>query len=77
MGLVLGGKGYDFSGDFTIKGCYAYNDGQYARRVYYGTGGTEQEVKTSLAAPIYRPYGYDCKSKFTLLYEDYNGVQIG
>ena len=77
MGLVLGGKGYDFSGDFTIKGCYAYNGGKYVGRIYYGNGGTDQEVKASLVAPTYRPYGYDCKSKFTLLYEGYNGVQIG
>ena len=58
--MTLGGNGYDFVGDYTTKGCYAYTSGQFAGLVYYGTGGTEEQIKTSLEAPKYRPNGYDC-----------------
>ncbi len=35
--------------------------------MYYGTGGTKDEMATFLAAPKYRPDGYDCeKGKFRI-----------
>ena len=63
LGLLLGGGGYNFVGNFKqTKGCYAYTDGDYIGRVYYGTGGTEEQMKASPDASEhrYRPHGYDC-----------------
>ena len=28
--------------------------------MYYGTGGTTDQMQESLTAPMYRPKGYDC-----------------
>ncbi len=58
--MTLGGTGFDFKGDFVTKGCYAYESGKYAGRIYYGTGGTKEEMSKLLIAPQYRPKGYDC-----------------
>ena len=58
--MELGGKDYDFAGDYSIKGCYAYNDGTYDGIAYYGTGGTKAQMKNSLEDPKYRPDGHDC-----------------
>ena len=33
MGFELGGKGYEFAGDYETKGCYGYEDGTYAKRM--------------------------------------------
>ena len=30
LGLSLGGVGYSFAGDYSVKGCYAYSSGKYA-----------------------------------------------
>jgi hypothetical protein len=35
-GFSLGGGGYAFSGDFNLKGCYAYDEGTYAGMAFYG-----------------------------------------
>jgi hypothetical protein len=51
------------AGSFAVKGCYAYKDGKYAKKVYYGRGGTKEQMMASPEAPKYRPNGYDC-SKF-------------
>ena len=60
LGLQLGGSGSSFLGDYTIKGCYAYDNGKYQGMVYYGTGGSEDEMKQTLTRPKYRPQTFDC-----------------
>ncbi len=60
MGLIIGGAGYEFVGDHTTKGCYAYSSGKHNGRVYYGKGGTLSQMKSSPGAGKYRPVGYDC-----------------
>ena len=62
LGLEKGGNGYEFSGDYGTKGCYAYESGTYANMAFYGKGGTEIQMKESLESPNYRPYGYDCNA---------------
>ena len=72
LGLTLGGNGHPFVGKYSTKGCYAYNCGKYNGRMYYGTGGTMEQMKESPDAPKYRPkgYDYDCSgnSKFSILF---------
>ena len=63
LGLNIGGKGYNFAGVYSFKGCYAYKNGIYDGRVYYGTGGTTEQMKTNIEDPRYRPDGYDCSTK--------------
>merc|ERR1719428_1077925 len=58
-GLKLGGHGYSFSGKYSIKGCYAYTSGKYKKIVFYGTGGTEAQMKASPGRGKMRPAGYD------------------
>ena len=60
-----GGNGYSFSGDYATKGCYAYDSGNNANMAFYGTGGTDDEMKNTLASPQYRPKGYDCVTQGT------------
>ena len=60
LGLTLGGGGYPFKSHFKIKGCYAYSSGKYAGLVFYGTGGTPDQMKTVLSGEKYRPTGYNC-----------------
>jgi len=63
LGLVIGGKGYAFEGDYRQKGCYAYTSGKYAGRVYYGLGGSDAEITDPVPfrPETYRPNGWDCK----------------
>jgi len=53
-GLQLGGAGYDFAGPYGTKGCYTYGSGKYKGMVYFGTGGTEDEMVTAPAPPKFR-----------------------
>ena len=55
MGFSFGGKGV-----YTTKGCYTYSSGTYIDKVYYGTGGTMDEMKAIPGGAKYRPQGYDC-----------------
>ena len=57
LGLQIGSS---FVGDYTTKGCYAYNLGGYANKAYYGTGGSVAEMTTPLGSGKFRPFGYDC-----------------
>ena len=52
--------GSNFAGDYSTKGCYAYGFGYYDGKIYYGTGGTTEEIQEPVTAPKYRPKGYDC-----------------
>ena len=67
LGLSQGGNGYSFSGDYATKGCYARVSGSNANMAFYGTGGTDDEMKNTLASPQYRPKGYDCVTQGTFI----------
>ena len=71
LGLQQGGNGVSFSGNFGSKGCYAYESGSYANMAFYGTGGTEDQIKAALTSPKYRPTGHDCNTQGTFR-SDYN-----
>ena len=58
--MVKGGAGYSFEGTYTSKGCYAYSSGYFKGIIYYGTGGTTEEMKETLKSPRFRPIGFDC-----------------
>ena len=60
LGLDLGDNEYDFAGNYSTKGCYAYNNGKYEGSAYYGYGGTTEQMETSLEDPKFRPDKYDC-----------------
>ena len=62
LGLLLGGGGSSFSGDYSTKGCYAYDNGKekYQGMVFYGTGGSKDEMKLALSRPKYRPQTFYC-----------------
>ena len=73
--MKKGSRKRAFACDFPVKGCHAYYDGQYTDMAFYGTGGTEEEMKKDFKLPEHenmtRPNGYDCNfiGKF-LKYED-------
>ena len=74
LNLKLGGNGYDFAGVYGSKGCYAYSEGSYKGRVYYGLCGTKEApkdctkgdaaeqalLKLAVASPKYRIANADC-----------------
>ena len=60
LGKELGNNLYAFAGDYETKGCYAYKGGYLGKSVFYGRGGTIEEMKRDLTGDIYRPPGYDC-----------------
>ena len=69
LGKSAGGCGYPFESDFSIKGCYTYRGGIYGKCVFYGTGGTEDEMKRHLfSTAIFRPSGYDCSIDGSVLH---------
>jgi len=60
LGLAKGGLGFNFQDDYTIKGCAAYNGGPYHGHVYWGTGGSDDDMKSDPRAVdkyAYRPKG--------------------
>ena len=64
--IRLGGNGGEsnFEGDFSIKGCFASDDPNPFSSItdlYYGTGGSEEDMKIPPPSPKYRPSGYDCR----------------
>ena len=63
----MGGNGYAFAGDYSTKGCYAYKGGSYDGMIFYGVGGTEQQMKTPLSGSKYRPECAECATKGNLL----------
>ena len=60
LGLQLGGGGTDFIGDWETKGCYGYENGEYAGLIFYGMGGSDEDMKATPTSPKYRPSGHDC-----------------
>ena len=78
LGLIIGGSGYKFAGNYGTKGCYAYHSGQFAGRVYYGTGGKGKQKRAEVFYPKYRPIGYDCSEKgCTVLGQKGDGTSRG
>ena len=74
LGLKQGGQGHAFSSDsiYYSKGCYAYSsagNAKYSNVAFYGTGGTQEDMKKALTLPKYRPIGYDCDSIGTICNE--------
>merc|ERR1712168_660037 len=53
-------SGYSFAGDFGTKGCYAYSTGEYMGLVFFGTGGSKEQMQDQVVEGKFRPNGYDC-----------------
>ena len=64
----MGGNGYSFTDDYDTKGCFAHKDGVYGGSIFYGNGGTIEQMKEPLNDPLYRPKGYDCIKEEGKLY---------
>ena len=64
LGLQKGGpNGYSFVGNYSDKGCYTYNYGDYTNVAFYGTGGSFEEMSNLyIDKGVYRPFGYDCQT---------------
>jgi len=54
LGYEAGGAGSDYVGDYTLKGCYGYKTGKYAKRFFFGTGGDNDSMLTNLELPAFR-----------------------
>lgn len=65
LSLNQGSVGRPFASNYDTKGCHYFENGQYANTAFYGTGGTEGQMKTALKSPEKRPAGYDCKFNVT------------
>jgi hypothetical protein len=63
LGLNKGGFGYDFVGVYSEVGCFSYISGTYKGTVFYGTGGTIQQMKEDVPVAKFRPNGYDCSTE--------------
>ena len=74
LGLDLGGRGLKFAGDYSEVGCFSYSSGGLKGKVFYGTGGTIQQMKQDVSLRKFRPNGYDCSTEgkwhsfFTIFY---------
>lgn len=55
-GLYYGDANYQFAGDWSVKGCYTYVDADdpFYGGVWFGTGGTEEQMNTALDRPVRR-----------------------
>ena len=70
LGLKSGHSSYNYAGDWTYKGCYAYTGGPYKGSYWYGMGASA-EIKGSLDRnkEVYRLEGFDCPKGWILNYE--------
>ena len=67
LGLMVGGAGHPFVGDWGVKGLYAYRSGKYKGIAYFGTGGSESDrlkdtynpEKHGESQQKYRPWNRD------------------
>ena len=61
LGLMVGGAGHPFVGNWGVKGLYAYRSGKYKGIGYFGTGGSERDRLTiPHESEKYRPWNrYD------------------
>lgn len=84
LGLMVGGAGHPFVGNWGVKGLYAYRSGRYQGIAYFGTGGNERDRLTMPhESEKYRPWNrYDpdipahIREKLIEL-EDDNSTSIG
>ena len=57
--LGIGGKGYSFETEASVKGCYAYNSGNYNGLAFFGSKGPikNMALKPTYTGsyPIYKP----------------------
>ena len=60
LGLTLGTSRFRLEGNYSEVGCFAYSTGYFTGSVFYGTGGTIEQMENDLIAPKFRPQGYDC-----------------
>ena len=56
------------SGGYDTFGCYGYRSAPYDGNLWYGEGGTEEQMQripgtTKNTLRQYRPVGYDCSGK--------------
>ena len=67
LGLMVGGAGHPFVGNWGVKGLYAYRSGKYKGIAYFGTGGSERDrlkdtydpTKPGESDQKYRPWNRD------------------
>ena len=63
-GLEIGSDRFPFLGeDYAEVGCYSYKTGNSKGHVFYGTGGTDAQMRKEATGRRYRPRGYDCGGK--------------
>ena len=55
LGLSQGHANFAFASAYQTKGCYTYSSGTYANVAFFGTGGSDVDMRTSLTSPKYRP----------------------
>ena len=64
------GSNHEFaSPEYKTKGCYGYIKGgqnaswqdEFVDYIYYGTGGTKEQIQYEVSPPYYRPPGFDCR----------------
>ena len=48
LGLEKGGEGYEFIGNHSTKGCFSYENETFTNKAFYGTGGSEEEIREQL-----------------------------
>ena len=72
FGKKVGGMNHEFaSPEYKTKGCYGYIKGReweggeewqnkYVDYIFYGTGGSKEQIQYGLSPPEYRPPGFDC-----------------
>ena len=62
--LEIGSDRFPFLGeDYSEVGCYSYKTGNSKGHVFYGTGGTDAQMRKEATGRRYRPRGYDCGGK--------------
>ena len=67
LGLISGSTTAEspFAGPKSRKGCYTYYSGENKGFYWYGTGGSNAQIRESLDGPqeldYYRPKGFDCE----------------
>ena len=73
QGFEIGGNGYNFSGNYSTKGCYGYVTGNYQNMAFFGTGGNESEQRKRLTGSKIRiqknddvVHSPECSQKKTL-----------
>ena len=68
LGLMLGGGGLPFAGDYDTKGLHVYADDapSYRRRAFWGTGGTVAQMQAPVGPHSHQyrpwPHTFDCSS---------------